>query len=319
MKPKILFVREKWAGTPADGLSDGDGMVRCFESLKLGEAIYFYYDEWMNANGNQKPDAAVMSLWSREKPDLVMFTHLLQIGERNVSKSIYEMMRTTSKVIGVWHEGVAPDVVRVADEHADCVDFNLFLDTQDQFLIHSKRPEKCFGLYDPRDSTVFFGDKRARDIPVSFLGTLLRRPDRCRGIYSLLMSGVPVATITGTRGFGQLGQQGYADILRRSLIAINFSDAANFRHYKGRVAEACLCGAMLMELENPETPKIMKEYVNYVPFANEKELFDKTIYYLQHEQERTAIAESGMKTAKEKLDGREFWKAVFEKVRIAVE
>lgn len=320
MKLKVLFIREKWAGSPADGLSDGDGMIRCFESLKLGEAVYFYYDEWMNTNNGQKPDTAAMMLWARERPDLVVFTHLLQIGERNVSKLVYQTMRNAgTKVVAAWHEGVAPDVVRVADEHADCVDFNLFLDTQDQFLIHSKRPEKCFGLYDPRDAEAFSSNGATRDIPVSFLGTMVRRPVRCSAIYSLLGSGIPVATITGTRNLCQLGQVGYASILRRSLIALNFSDAANFRHYKGRVAESCLSGAMLMELENPETPKIMREYIDYVPFKNEKELFDKTIYYLNHEQERAAIAESGMKAAKEKLNGEVFWNAVFERIGIVSE
>lgn len=314
MKPKVLFVREKWAGSLADGPSDGDGMVKCFESLRLGEAVYFYYDEWASANNGQKPDAALMLLWAKERPDLVIFTHLLQIGERNVSKSVYRHMRASgTKVIGVWHEGVAPDVVRVADEHADCVDFNLFLDTQDQFLIHSKRPEKCFGLYDPRDSTVFRDRGRQRDVPVVFLGSLLRRRLRCNSVFSLLASGVPVFAVTGLRKDFIMPREDYATALCRAQIAINFSDAANFRHYKGRVAEVCLCGAMLLELENPETPKIMREFVDYVPFKDEKELFDKCLYYLQHEQERTMIAESGMKVANEKLNGAVFWKAIFEK------
>lgn len=313
-RPKILFVREKWAGQPSDGLSDGDGMIQCLESLDLADIFFFYYDEWMALNNNQKPDAALMSLWTAVKPDLVMFTHLLQIGERNVSKSVYEMMRRESKVIGVWHEGAAPQVVKTADDHADCVDFNLFLDTLDQFLIHSKRPEKCFGLYDPRDARMFFDRKMIRDIPVLFLGSLIGRKIRCNGIFGLLVSGIPVLTITGARSNFMMLQKNYAVSLCRAGIALNFSDAGEFRHYKGRVAEACLSGAMLVELENFETPKIMTPYVDYVPFRDPKDLFDKTLYYLQHESERQIIAESGRLRALEKLDGKEFWKVIFEKV-----
>lgn len=313
MKPKVLFVREKWACDPALGPSDGDGMVRCFNSLGLGEATYFYYDEWMAANGWQKPDAALTALWLREKPDLVVFTVLMQYGDKNVSKGVYGAMLREVPVVGVWHEGVAPDVVRVADEYADCVSFNLFLDTQDQFTRHTKRPEKCLGLFDPRDPADFQGEAVARDIPVSFIGTLTARPVRCSHVHTLVASGIPVASVSGPRGLFWMGREQYATILRRSKIALNFSDAADFRHYKGRVAEATLAGAMLMELENPETPKILREFIDYVPFSNERDLFDKVQHYLAHEEERAAIAASGQARAREMLDGREFWKRVFEK------
>ena len=290
-------------------------MIRCFNSLGLGEAVYFYYDEWMIANGWQKPDAVLAALWMREKPDLVVFTVLMQYGDKNVSKSIYAMMRDAgTPIIGAWHEGVAPDVVRVADEYADCVDFNLFLDTQDQFLQYTKRPEKCFGLLDPRDPVDFSGGDLARDVPVSFIGTLTSRPVRCSHVHTLIASGIPVATVSGPRGLFWMGREQYAMILKRSKIALNFSDAADFRHYKGRVAEATLAGAMLMELENPETPKVLREFMDYVPFSNERDLFDKAQYYLTHEDERAAIATSGQVRAKEMLNGEVFWKAIFKKV-----
>jgi hypothetical protein len=313
---KVLFIREKWGGPdPGYGPSDGDGMVRCFESLGLGEARFFYYDEWLAEHPGEKPDLAAFDAYWEFKPDLILFTHLLQLGERNISRETIKAF-AHSKVVGVWHEGVAQDVVRVADGFADIVDCNLFLDTDDQFRKYSRDPDKCYGLYDPRDEKIWNDPGKARNLGVSFLGTLVSRQVRCSGIFTLLANGVPVTKLGGRRE-EFVAQDVYIDILQRSLMTINFSDAGEFRHYKGRVAEAALCGTMILDLVNPEMPKIMEPFVHYVPFSNEKELFDAVQHYGSHEEERATIAEAGKLRARELLDGRVFWQKLFEKVGLA--
>lgn len=321
---KILFVREQWAdGDPAKGPSDGSYMIPT--ALRAGhEADVFHYDD----QSVTRLDDRLLVKCLDFAPDVVMFSHLLSWGERNIKKETWAEIRDPEilgrKVVGVWHEGIAPDVVRVADEHAECVDLNLFLDTKDQFLRYTKHPDKCLGLFDPRDPRVFTAGAE-RDIGVFFNGTLVDRAVRMQGyaalmtplMFGLAEAGIPVTKIGGRRElFVPEGQM--VDMLGRSKICLNFSDAGEFRHYKGRVAEALMCGAMLLEWANDETNSVLTPFKDFVPFDGPQDLRQKAAYYLKNDREREKIAAAGREAALEHLDGREFWKSLFNRLGLDV-
>ncbi len=305
---KILFVREKWAdGNPDKGVSDGSYMVDTVEAAGHQRAVFYYDDSTVT----DKDDFLLRIALDVEKADVVMFSHLISWGENNLKKKTWKYLRLAGKkVVGVWHES-SPDVIRVADEHADCVDLNLFLDTKDQFRMYSKRPDKCLGLYDPRSSEVF--KPREKTIPVLFNGTLVSRPQRCAGIYTLLVNGVAVTKIGG-RSELFLPEDMMVSMLGEAKICLNFSDGGQGKHYKGRVAEALLCGCLLMEWENDESSSILTPFKEYIPFATPDDLLQKVQYYAHHDAEREKIAAAGREAAMERLDGREFWRRLFERL-----
>lgn len=305
---KILFVREKWAdGQESKGSSDGSYMVDTVEAAGHQRAI-FYYDE---STVNDKDDFLLRIALDVEHVDVVMFSHLISWGDRNLKKDTWKTLRLAGKkVVGVWHES-SPDVIRVADEHADCVDLNLFLDTKDQFLKYSRRPEKCFGLYDPRSSQVF--QPREKTIPVLFNGTLVNRQFRCACVFTLLANGVPVTKIGG-RSELFLPEDMMVSMLGETKICLNFSDGGQGKHYKGRVAEALLCGCLLMEWENDETSSMLEPFKEYIPFSTPDDLLQKVQYYMRHDLEREKIAAAGRGAALEKLDGRVFWAQLFRRL-----
>lgn len=325
---KVLFVREKWSdGRPELGLSDGSYLIPTLESSGMGEAMVYYYDagefylkttdafHTLAANPPMASEEVVhyADMW---RPDLVMFSCLISLGDRNIKRESYVKIRDWGiKVVGLWHEGIAPDVVRWADMYADCVDFNVFLDTKAQFLEHTKFPEKCLGLYDPRDPNTFSDPGLSRDILMGFVGTVHGRLHRIAGIANLWANGVLCEVIGRSGG---IFPERTADLLRRSRMGVNFADAGNgnLRHYKGRVAEVLLCGACLFERKNPEIENILEPYIDYVEWESYEDLVDKVRYYAQHEDERRKIAESGKKKAQELLTGKVFWRTVFERAGV---
>lgn len=343
---KILFVRERWAdGDPGKGPSDGSYMIKTWQRINTADSWQvFYYDQKLliqdeetaifpNDRSREALEKLLIDGVFTFQPDIVMFSHLLSWKERNISKETWKTVgalrntdegRPPIKVVGVWHEGTASDVIRVADEHADCVDLNLFLDTKDQFLKHTKRPEKCLGLYDPRDPDTF-KPQDEKKIGIIFNGTLVDRAIRTQGFACLMAprmfginaAGVPVTKIGGRRELFVPEEQ-MVEMLGQSKICLNFSDAGDggTRHYKGRVAEALLCGAMLLEWSNDETNSILTPFKDFVPFDGPEDLLQKANYYLTHDAERQKIAESGRAAAMEKLDGREFWRQLFERLEI---
>jgi len=317
---KILFVRERWAdGDSSKGPSDGSYMISTWQRANTADCWQtFYYDE-----PTDNLDAKLIDVMEDFDADLVMFSHLLSWGPRNIKKETWNRIRNDySQVVGVWHES-SPDVIRVADEHADCVDLNLFLDTTSQFLNYTKRPEKCFGLFDPRDANEF--KPLEKDIGILFNGTLVNRPFRVQGVMALLVpqlfgiqaNGIGVTHIGG-RSELFIPQEQMVEMLGRAKICLNFSDGGQGKHYKGRVAEALLSGCLLMEWENAETSSILTPFKEYVPFDGPQDLVQKCAYYLSSngERERQKIAEAGRAAALEKLDGRMFWKELFERLKL---
>lgn len=329
---KVLFSIEKYldAAHPEFGLSCHDyGVVGSLASSNMGIVSCFYYDQIIyNENPEQSVDDEFVERCRMDKPDLVFATCLIQNGDRNIKPSTYGFIRDELKipVVMFWCES-APDVVRYADIFAPHITANVFIDTTLEWPKHTKHPEKCFSLYEPRDTRLFYcAEGTPRDIPFSFLGTSWKRMDRALNLGYLHGKGVPMFITLGQID-SKLSPFDYAQLLRRSLVTINFSSAITFQHICGRVAEATLCGAMLLESENEETKKLLSVGDEFVEFREmfhiehmkmnvqpDTNLFDLVQRYAFKDLEQTArIAAAGRVKAEQRCDGREFWKGVFER------
>ena len=334
MMKKVLFSVEKYldAAHPEWGGAVHDyGVVGSLASSGMGVASTFYYDEFLQGRPEEDVDAALVRKCEQSRPDMVLATWIIQNGERNVKPETYGHIRDELKVpVAMYWSESAPDVVRHADIFAPHVTANVFIETKDEWRRHAKHPEKCVRLFEPRDAALFSSTgQEARDIPLSFLGTSFGRLDRALNLGLLRGRGVGVVETYGQK-VNRMSPSEYAAMLRRSLVTINFSSAVTFQHLTGRVIEAAMCGALLLESENGETPELLDPYADYVPFKEsfhyvgmnqvgfqEGDLVEKALHYAhQRPEEARRIAESGRRKIAERCDGREFWGRFFEVIGI---
>ena len=334
MMKKVLFSVEKYldAAHPEWGgaVHDYGGMGSLISS-GMGAASLFYYDEFLQTKPEEDVNAALVKRCEQSKPDMILATWIIQNGERNVKPETYGHIRDELKipVAAYWSES-APDVVRHADIFAPHVTANVFIETKDEWRKHAKHPEKCVRLFEPRDAALFNSTgQEARDIPLSFLGTSFGRLDRALNLGLLRGRGIGVVETYGQK-VNRMGPADYAAMLRRSLVTINFSSAVTFQHITGRVIESAMCGALLLESENGETPELLDPYADFVPFkesfhyvgageigVQNGDLAEKALHYAyQRPEEARRIAESGRKKITERCDGREFWTKLFEVIEV---
>ena len=330
---KVLFSIEKYsdANHPEWGVAHDYGILGSLASSNMGIVSEFRYDQFLKDNPDGDVDVALVKKCEQSRPDMVMATHVIQSGDKNIKAETYGYIRDELKipVAMVWGES-APDVVRHADGFAPSITANVFIDTRDEWKKHTKHPEKCVHLFEPRDTNLFYAnDNGKRDIPLSFVGQTFGRMDRALNLGFLWGKGIGYIRAGGQRE-NNLHISDYANFLRRSVVTIGFSSAITFQHLTGRTIEAALSGAMLLESENNETPNLLDPYADYVPFkehfhyvnhgqiaAQDGDLAEKALHYAyQKPEEARRIAESGRRKVLERCDGREFWGKVFEAIGI---
>ena len=109
----------------------------------------------------------------------------------------------------------------------------------------------------------------------------------------------------------------YAEYIRSCKIGLNFpwSPFLNTDQCKGRVYEIIASNSMLLERKNEATAKILRPGIDYVEFTDPDNLIDKINYYLNNEEERVKIADSGYRTFHSKYSATKFWEAVIGRMR----
>ena len=332
MMKKVLFSVEKFldAAHPEWGGAVHDyGVMGSLISSGMGAASLFYYDEFLQTKPEEDVNAALVKRCEQSKPDMILATWIIQNGERNVKPETYGHIRDELKipVAAYWSES-APDVVRHADIFAPHVTANVFIETKDEWRKHAKHPEKCVRLFEPRDAALFNSTgQEARDIPLSFLGTSFGRLDRALNLGLLRGRGIGVVETYGQK-VNRMGPADYAAMLKRSLVTINFSSAVTFQHLTGRVIEAAMSGAMLLESANGETVELLEPFRDFVPFqppfdwvgsgqiglGNADDLIQKIIHYTGHPEEAREIARRGQEKVLRECGGEKFWTRLFDVV-----
>ncbi len=316
---KVLFVGEKWAAcNPKFGLSNvHHNFIGSLSSTGLAEIQTFFYDMYVHET-HQLCDAALLEKCRLERPDFLIL-RLVRGTDLNPSLEILGKIRqqTTAKIVSIHsdtHDQFAADWMNDVSRHVDLI---VVQDCYSVYPKHISETGSFIDLWTPQDPSVFHPpDADDRSIDVSFMGRVDRYTDRKLFIGMLQQHGITVVQKGGV-GEHQLSIDAYANHLRQSRIALNFSrpvfDEPN-HHCKGRTVETTLCGALLMEQENPETKKWFRPGVDYVAYTNERDLVAKVDYYLSHEQERRRIAEHGHMTASKLYSADQYWRAVFDRM-----
>lgn len=321
--PKVLFVTERWTdGNWAMYDSPYEAcLIGPLEYCGLGGAVRFYYDEVSDGLGADVPndkardylEARIVELVRVEKPDLLVITHLLPWHDRAARPEFYDQFNIPKCVI--WVES-SPDVMMEAERFRPHMSFSVVTCHPTMHKLWVQDPDHYLFAVEPRDPRVFYPPLHAirnRDIPISLIGTTVRRADRIKLLASLWANGLLVFKAGGREG-GHLTTQEYAEYLRRSFSTINTTaDAIGIHRHTGRATEAMLSGTLLFETDNYLTPEYFEPGVDYVPFTDAKDLFEKFMAFSRDTEAAARIAEAGYHKALEERDGRKFWRALFER------
>jgi len=216
------------------------------------------------------------------------------------------------KIVALWwdtcYDGFADSVGKILDN----IDVHVIMENPLLRFAPTNLGEKlakkslaAFSPFDPMQSL-----NGSRDIEVAFFGqTGDYRGVRRKYLNHLLGSGVALYYSAYSKE-QQSTQDEYYEILKKTKIGINFSMSVSGHQLKARVFEVMHSGAMLLEERNDQIAAYFTEDLDYVAFSNEKEMLEKIQYYLQHDEERLAIARNGYLKVRTNFTGKQFWRMV---------
>lgn len=307
--PHVLFVTEKWCdGNPNCGPTNSEHNL--FGSLfasRLATYEGIHFDEFYHAYGIKADDAILARCRSGSpRPDLVVATPLWGSEMTPDYDTYAEIADLGIPLIFICFDAQDRRTRVGFDKLAPLSAATVVLDIADDDELF--RNPRFVPLWTPQDPRFFHDSNRQRGIDVSFAGSTERYPDRQRALARLRESGINVYQTGGQRELN-LGVPDYADIYRGSRICLNFSRTwgEGPHQVKGRVFEATLCGALLLEEDNPHTKKWFEPGKEYVPFHDLDDLVEKANYYLRHEAERERIARAGWSKATRFYSATRFW------------
>jgi len=131
---------------------------------------------------------------------------------------------------------------------------------------------------------------------VSFVGH--KGHDREKYIKELKKRNIPIQLFGGEREGGYVSLEEMLNIYWSSKINLNFSKTTfNKLQMKGRVFEVCMTGGFLLTEYVPYIENYFEIDKEIVCFKNSEEMIDKINYYLNHDEERRAIAKAGWERA----------------------
>ena len=319
-KTKVLIVGERWCDAKPGGSPSNlhHNIIGSLESTDLAEITTVFIDEI--AAGGGSVDQAVVAAVSENTPDILYFTPLpgQQINPAAATLDLIHMKFDVPIVAMYWNTAL-PGQVKFADTFGDAVDFNIAIDCYSVYPEISTRPESFLPLWTPQDPRIFNRDDTVRDIDVSFIGSTARYADREAALTRLVKAGIPVKK-SGSQREQRLSIEDYAALLRRSRVTLNFSKVfapeVPVHQFKGRVLEAMLCGALLLEPNNIQTRRWFTPGEEFDTFSSFDELIEKISYYISHKDARIAMTEKAAAKASVMLSAQAFWTTVFTRANL---
>jgi len=188
-----------------------------------------------------RSDAAIVAAAKEAKPDVIFYIGA-HAGSGLPSIDTFKALRAIAPTIDlVCDAGDQPWHPVIEDYRAhDCFDLQVGLDG------HAGAPVDLVTVT-PVDPRPFDGPGPERDIACGFSGNFGRRGVRGAIVLPLVDAGLVKVRMRQTVGDGY---SDHANFLRRCRVVLNtsFAGSARTHHIKGRVLEAGMAGAALLEL-----------------------------------------------------------------------
>lgn len=316
-KPHVLILRNKYYSKGSDQPSTEemhlDNTLRA-SGLATFEVLTYDHDLCISPLSDlqliakcreARPDAIILSSWwlAPRHPSI----HALKIIRE----------RLEIPIAAIWWD-TCSELFWNSLEHLKFeFDAHVILDNPSLRYVDRKDPvfDRVLRLWPPQDENLF-KPSGIRDIPISFLGQVSSyRSYRTETLEHLAKMNVPGCYFTGDRE-EQVSHVTYADMMGRSKMTLNFSYSVSCHQLKSRVMEVMFSGAMLLESENEQTSTLFEPMKDFVPFKSKADLVEKIKYFLDHEDEMTAIALQGRATARKHYNSARFWRLLLKKLDI---
>jgi hypothetical protein len=313
----VLFITEKWFdGIPSGGLTNN--YHNLFGTFKLNypniKFNVFHLDECATVLKTHI-DNVIPSILEKTNPNLVIFSLLGKSG-MNPTKFTYDLLKQKNiKMVFIWPDiGYDWGLPEINNSLKNYADLHICWGSEQANIVN----DKLLWLWAPQNESLYYPcEESEKDINVSFIGATLYE-ERVRYLNYLLKNNVPI-TIKGGQRQDKLESKDYASYIRRSKISINFPFCpSGFDQCKGRVWEILASKSLLLERKNIPTSKMLIPNVHYVEYYNEEDLKNKIYYYLNNDEERIKIQNSGYQIYKQKYSSKHYWNEIFEKLQIQI-
>lgn len=313
--PKILYIGDKWcSGNLQFGISEWEGNLwKSLKSTHLADVELFHFDDYYYQF--KKPgDEALIKKIIKYQPDIIcLVIYRMPGSDFNVPK-----WKTLNKIkdyfkipiMAIWGDLEIQEQIKIYKALLPYTTINAAT-ASSAAVKRINNPEKCIYMWVPKDPEIFNNPKKRRDIDMSYLGSL--KKDRLSYINYLIKNNVSVFYGGGERE-EHLSTQKYADMLKQSKMTLSFSRAHCSHVINARLFEAMNCGAMVLEEESFETPKLFVPFVDYVPYVSREDLLEKARYFRQHDKEREKIANNGYQKTLYLYSAKHFWQLLIDRV-----
>jgi len=314
VRPKILYIGDKWcAGDLKRGLSEWEGNLwKSLKSTDLVNLELFHFDDYYH-NFKKPGDAALIKKIDKFNPDIICLVIYRMPGSSfNVPKwKTLDLIKNYYKIpiAIVWSDLEIAEQVEIFEALLPYTSINAAT-ASPAAVRRINNPKKCIYMWVPKDPKVFNNPHKKRDIDVSYAG--YPKEDRLDQISCMVKNGIDVYN-HGGESKEHLTTLKYADIYERSKITLSFARAHYSHVINARPFEAMNCGAMVLEQESFEMPKLFIPFVDYVPYTSKTDLLEKIKYYLKHDKKREAIARNGYKKVTNLYSARRFWQLVIDR------
>jgi len=276
---------------------------------------------WEDCTLFPQGDWKLLNTCRATRPDAIVLSSYNPQGYRQPSVETIRILRKDWDIliIAIWWDTGWNGFWESIQPVLPYVDVHVVVDNPLLNFINKNKGEPYYNRFLPLwtsyDPLIYFNEGCTRDINVSFLGQVDGyRSYRMQYIQHLMKNNVPIYCSLFSRT-QQPSHSKYVEILKKSKIVLNFSYSVHSHGLKGRVFEAMLCGAMLLESENPQTRCYFTPGKDYVSFDSEDDLVDKIKYFLEHDDERVEIAARGELKARQYYNHTEFWGQVINKLK----
>ena len=222
----------------------------------------------------------------------------------NPTVALLEQCKATgSRVAFFWLDKKisqhTPEYYRVAD-------LNVVLDGNDFDL------PNAWPIFTPKNPRFFHDPGLSRDIDVSLVGEVRYLSQRKAMVERLQQESrvrVQMFRTSAADPGRALSISEYANLYQRSRISLAMTKDT-VRQLKGRVFEVLHCGALLLCDVNHHVSHYLEPGVEYVTWRDYEDLVDKACYYLEHEDERAAIAAAGHRRVVTHYNHDVFWRSL---------
>jgi len=296
---KILYCAPRWDYGVKERGECHEQVTLFHTMINMGfDIVQFDFLELAREIGKEETNKKLLAIVDEHKPDL-LFAVLYE--DEILPQTIERITRNTSTITFNWFTDDHWRFDKFSRHVAPAFSFVSTTDPDAMPKYHSIGYKNVIltqwacnhFLYKPS------GEKKMFD--TTFIGQ--PHGDRRQVIFYLRKKGINVKTWGFGWEAGRLGQQEMISAFSTSKINLNLSNASagawfkfwgkNTQQIKGRNFEVPGCGGFLLTNYVPYIEKYFVIGKEIVCFGGKRDLAKKICYYLEHEDEREAIAKAG--------------------------